>query len=106
MIAAQQVRETAGGQIMKRAYSLILQDAVIKRINRKLDELHPGEFVRVRKSRGLSQESQLGEFYLHARARNLVEETHVDLLEMAKQFQVVSHFEQTILGAQALVDRK
>jgi hypothetical protein len=90
---------------MKRAYSLILQDAVIKRINRKLEEEHPGEFVRVRRSRGFSQGSQLGEFYLHARARNIVRQTHLDLLEVAKQYQVVSHFEQTILGAQALVDK-
>jgi len=90
---------------MKQAYSRTLQDAVIKRVNRKLEELRPGEFIRVRKSCGLSQESQLGEFYLHARARNIVEETHLDLLEVAKQYDVVSHFEQTVLGAQALVDK-
>jgi hypothetical protein len=91
---------------MKQAYSHTLREAVIKRINRKLEEEHPGEFVRVRKSRGFSQASQLGEFYLHARARNFVKQTHLDLLELAKRYRVVSHFEQTILGAQALVDRK
>lgn len=72
----------------------ISASAVIRRINRKLEANNPGEFVRIKKTRSSRAQQDLGDFYLHNGNRNFVQDTHLDLNEVAKQYKVLSSTEQ------------
>jgi hypothetical protein len=72
----------------------ISADAVIKRINRILEQQNPGEFLRIKRTRGSRAQQNLGEFYLVNGNRNFILDHHLDLNEMAKQYKVLSSTEQ------------
>jgi hypothetical protein len=72
----------------------ISEDAVIKRINRILEQQNPGEFLRIKKTRGSRAQQDLGEFYLVNGNRNFVVDHHLDLNEVAEQYKVMSSTEQ------------
>jgi hypothetical protein len=72
----------------------VSEDAVIKRINRILEQQNPGEFLRIKRTRGSRAQQDLGDFYLHNGNRNFVQDTHLDLNEVAKQYKVLSSTEQ------------
>lgn len=74
--------------------SKISAEAVIKRINRRLEADNPGEFVRIKKTRGSRAQQHLGEFYLVNGNRNFVLDHHLDLNEVAKQYKVLASTEQ------------
>jgi hypothetical protein len=68
--------------------------AVTKRINRKLEARNPGEFLRLRKTRGNRAQQDLGDFCLLNGQRNFIVDHHLDLDELAKQYKVLSPVEQ------------
>jgi hypothetical protein len=72
----------------------ISADAVIKRINRILEQQNPGEFLRIKKTRGSRAQQDLGDFYLLNGKRNFIVDHHLDLDELAKQHKVLSSTEQ------------
>ena len=72
----------------------VTQDAIIKRINRKLDKANPGELLRVRKARSDQQQMNLGDFYLLNGRGNFIQDKHVDLNKLAKQHKVLAPLEQ------------
>jgi hypothetical protein len=76
----------------------VSQDAVIKRINRKLEAEHPGSLLQVRKTRGVRAQVDLGGFYLHNRSRNFIQDKFINLTEMAKKYNVLAATE-TIASA-------
>ena len=78
------------GVTMKR----VSADAVIKRINRKLEAESPGDFLRIKKTRGVRAQQDLGEFYLLNGNRNFIVDHHMDLDELARQYKVLRSFEQ------------
>ena len=72
----------------------ISADAVIKRINRVLEADNPGEFLRIKRTRGSRAQQDLGEFYLVNGKRNFIMDHDVDLNDLAKQYKVLSSTEQ------------
>ncbi len=68
--------------------------AVTKRINRKLEAKNPGEFLRIKKTRGSRAQQDLGDFYLLNGQRNFIVDHHLDLDELAKQYKVLSPVER------------
>jgi len=72
----------------------ISADAVIKRINRKLEVENPSDFLRLKKTRGSRAQQDLGDFYLLNGTGNFILDHHLDLNEIAKQYKVLSFTEQ------------
>jgi len=69
-------------------------DAIIKRVNRKLEELHPGSFMRLKRTRRIQQTLNLGDLYLLDGYRNFIIEHHLDLEAVAKQYKVLGRNEK------------
>ena len=71
----------------------ISQDAVIKRINRKLEAENPGFFMRLKRTRGARLALNLGDLYLINGRHNMIVEHHLDLEEVAKRYDALSQDE-------------
>jgi hypothetical protein len=91
-------------------------DAVVKRINRVLEAENPGEFLRIKKTRGVGTQLDLGDYYLLDGSRNVIVERHLDLEDTAKQYKVLAptekirlttqQFNEIVVGAQAMLPRR